>query len=246
MRFFLKKIVLACFTLFLLSFSALSIALSHTVPNFKAEYKLSHNGIEIGRVKLSVKALDNNQYQLISSTQTSGLLAFVRDDDVVESSLFELTQQHIRPLSYQYKQSLGDNLKNIKLHFDWQNSILTNSSEGTDWTINISTGVLDKALMQVALMLDLKGPEKLLSYKVADGGKLKHYTFKQVGTENITVAGQSYETIKLARKKNGKPLVTYYWCATALHNLPVLLQRKRTYGTFEMRLQTVQFDPLTP
>ncbi|MEO1889454.1 MAG: DUF3108 domain-containing protein [Cycloclasticus sp.] len=243
MRFFFKKIAVTFFSVFFLSFPLLSLAIEHSIPNFTAKYKLSHNSIEIGRVTLSVNALDDQQYQLVSTTQTSGLLAFVRDDEVVERSLFELTKKHIRPLAYQYKQTIGDDLKDIRLQFDWQNSTLTNTIKGENWSMGISDGVLDKALMQVALMLDLQGAEKTLNYQIADGGKLKEYTFTHLGTETITVTGQSYETIKLARKKDDKPLITYYWCATDLHNLPILLKREKTYGTFEMRLLNVKFRP---
>ncbi|MBL4743342.1 MAG: DUF3108 domain-containing protein [Cycloclasticus sp.] len=242
MNSLLKKSHLFFFTLALLCFSTQTFALTHVIPTFKAEYKLSHNNIEIGRVSLTVKRLASGQYQLKSSTQTSGLLAFIRDDDVVETSLFELTNKHIRPLSYQYQQSLGDEQKNISLKFDWQKNTLLNSSKGQDWTLDIATGVLDKALMQIALMLDLNDSKQTLSYQIADGGKLKTYAFTSLGTEEIDIQGKSYSTIKLARKKDDKPLITYYWCATELNNLPVLLRREKKYGTFEMRLINVVFD----
>jgi len=84
--------------------------------------------------------------------------------------------------------------------------------------------------------------EQVFSYQIADGGKLKTYAFSQLGVEQIEVAGKQFNTIKLARKKDDKPLITYYWCAKDLHNLPILLQREKSYGTFEMRLLSVKFD----
>lgn len=237
----LKKPHLFFFTLALLCFTTHAFALAHVIPTFKAEYKLSHNAIEIGRVSLTVKRLASGQYQLKSSTQTSGLLAFISDDDVVETSLFELTSKHIRPIRYQRIQSLGDEGKNILLKFDWQKNTLLNSSKGHDWTLDIAAGVLDKALMQIALMLDLNDSKPTLSYQIADGGKLKNYIFTSLGTEEIDIQGKSYSTVKLARKKDDKPSITYYWCATELNNLPILLQREKKYGTFEMRLVNVIF-----
>lgn len=246
MRALFKKAAIFCFTLFLFGFPALSTAIQHTVPTFTAQYKLSHNDIEIGHVTLEVKTRGNTQYQLVSSTQTSGLLALIRDDDVVERSLFELTKEHIRPLSYHYIQSLGIDNKDVQLQFNWKNKLLTTSAKGEDWHTKLPTGVLDKALMQIALMIDLTPATKNLSYQIADGGRLKKYTFTVLGEEIITVGHAQYRTIKLARKKDNKPLITYYWCATTLHNLPILIQREKSYGTFEMRLQTVKFNPLTP
>jgi len=242
MNLLLKKFDLCLLCLFFVLSSTGALAVNHSVPIFKAEYKLSHNKVEIGRVSLSVTPLANNQYRLSSSTQTSGLLAFVRDDDVLETSLFELTEEHIRPLSYQYAQSLGDEQRNIGLHFNWQELTLTNSSKGHDWTLPLTKGVLDKALMQVALMLDLNDSGQSLSYQIADGGRLKTYAFSHLGNETIKLGKTSYDTIKLARKKDDKPLITYYWCAKDLHYLPVLLQREKKYGTFEMRLLTVTFE----
>jgi len=242
MSLFLRKFNTAILFGILYLNAPLSFARDPAIPTFKAQYKLSHNNIEIGRVELTVDALKNNQYQLTSSTHTSGLLAFVRDDDVVESSLFEASGESIRPVFYQYKQNLGDERKDVRLSFDWPNNSLTNSSKGHDWKLAITEGVLDKALMQIALMLDLNAPKPSLTYHIADGGKLKKYVFSTLGTETINIAGKRYETIKLARKKGDKPLVTYYWCAKELHNMPVLLQREKAYGTFEMRLLSVNFN----
>lgn len=242
MNFLLKKILLytLCF-LFLLS-SSHAVAFNQSIPTFKAEYKLSHNNIEIGQVSLSVNQLANGQYQLRSSTKTSGLLAFIRDDDVLETSLFELKKNQLRPLSYQYQQVLGDEEKNVRLQFNWPEKTLINSSKGKTWHLTLSDGILDKALLQIALMLDLRDvTNHSLSYQVADGGKLKTYAFSPVGFEKIDVAGKQYNTLKLARQKDDKPLITYYWCAVDFYNLPILLQREKSYGTFEMRLLSVTF-----
>lgn len=234
-RYFLALLFSLC--------STNAFAAKHSVPLFKAEYKLTHNKIEIGRVALSVTPLESGQYQLKSATETSGILAFVRDDDVLETSLFELTEEHIRPLSYHYQQALGNKNKNISLQFNWQKNTLTNSSQGHDWTLALTKGVLDKAVMQVALMLDLNNATTpMLRYEIADGGKLKTYAFSRLGTEKIDIGGTEYDTVKLARQKGTKPLITYYWCAPELHNLPILLQREKSYGTFEMRLINVKFN----
>lgn len=225
---------------FMLAFTP-ALATNFKIPTFKAEYTLSHNSIEIGHVVLILKKLRDKQYQLSSSTKTSGLLSFIRDDDVVEISTFDVSDGRIRPLTYQYSAELGDSQKDIRLRFDWLKSTVTNSTQGHDWNLDITDGVLDKALMQVALMQDVASDHSL-QYQVADGGRLKSYAFTRVGTEKIRINDQFYDSIKLARKKDDKPLITYYWCAKSLHNLPILLKRKKSYGTFEMRLQKVQFD----
>ena len=237
-KVFITHCVILISTLFLQT----SLASELIVPIFKADYTLHHNDIQIGHVALTVKKSGAAQYQLTSSTKTSGLLSFIRDDDVEESSLFDLYNGRIRPLSYHYKADLGDSQKDIILNFDWSKLKVSNSIAGRSWKLAITDGVIDKALMQIALMHDLADNDAYLSYQIADGGRLKNYVFTRIGTEKITLDGRQYDTIKLARKKDDKPLITYYWCAKSLANLPVLLRREKKYGTFEMRLDQVKFS----
>jgi len=214
---------------------------SPPIIDFQAKYTLKHNGLEIGRVKLSVTRTHNQQYQLISESKNSGILAFFRDDNVVETSHFEIHNNALRPLNYQYLENLEKGKRNTQLSFDWENLLVTNHIEKHQWKLKIHPGVLDKALMQVALMRELQSNDKNPSYQIADGGHLKTYHFSRQGNEKININGVEYNTIKLARKKNSKPNITYYWCAEELHYLPVLLKRKKTYGTFQMKLESIQF-----
>jgi len=214
-----------------------------TLPTFKAQYKVKHNGVEMGHVELSVTKTADQQYQITSKTETSGFLAFIRDDEATETSHFELLDNSLRPSTYQYKERLIDSKKDVDISFDWEKLQATNTSKGKSWKLDIIEGVVDKTLVLVALMYDLQLDKKDLTYQVADGGRLKTYAFKREGLEEITIDKKTYSTVKLARKKNDKPLITYYWCAAKLHYLPILVTRKKTYGTFEMVLEKVRFNP---
>lgn len=238
MGLFAKK---ACYLLLYIAGLAPAFAGTSSVPLFTANYILHHNQLEIGRVKLSVTALANQRYQLTSATRSSGLLSFIKHHTLHESSLFELNGNNIRPLSYQYLKQSSDHKKEVNLRFNWEKLKVTNSSDGDHWSMPIRHGVLDKALLQIALMRDLSQSNNKPSYQVADGGKLKQYSFRTLGTEPLNVDGKSYQTIKLARTKDQHESITYYWCAPALANIPVLLQREKKYGLFEMRLQNVNF-----
>lgn len=225
--------------------SSISTANAHTVmPSFKADYRLKHNGVEIGHVTLVVKQTEPQHYTLTSTTETSGLLAFIREDDVVETSEFEVVEGKPKPLNYRYTEQLGEGIKNVHLAFDWKKNRVTNSNDKSRWHMKITDGVVDKALMQIALMLDLSESKEPLSYQVADGGRLKTYQFAYQGLEKISVNNKDYQTIKLARTKDDKPLITYYWCAPSLHMLPVRLTREKSYGTFSMELLAASFEKL--
>lgn len=240
---FKKTISFILFTSFVLLCSiSTSSADNPTLPTFKAQYKIKHNGIEIGHVALSVTKKGAQQYQITSKTETSGFLAFIRDDETTETSHFEMLGHSLRPFSYQYRERLIDSKKDVDISFDWENLQASNTSKGNTWKMDIVDGVVDKTLLQVALMYDLQSGKEDLTYQVADGGRLKTYAFKRKGLEEISIDKKKYSTVKLTRKKNGKPLITYYWCASELYYLPILVTRKKTYGTFEMVLEKVKFN----
>jgi len=240
MQIFHQKVAYIFFLLALTCQAA--FASGPSIPPFRAAYQLSHNGVEIGHVDLTVEAITSEQYKLSSKTESSGLLSFLRDDDVVETSLFEMTNTLIRPITYQYSEQLGNGTKNIQLAFDWQKLSVSNTSKGESWQMKIHLGVIDKALMQIALMHDLKQLKKNLNYQVADGGRLKTYAFTYQGEELININNKPYQTVRLARKKDNKSQITTYWCAKSLHMLPVLLTREKKYGTFKMELISASFE----
>ena len=232
--------ILSYTLLFAISLSSATAA-DKAVPLFNAKYQLQHNNLEIGRIELSVATLGNNRYQLTSTTHSSGLLSFIQSHKVTESSLFELHNEKLRPLNYQYLKQSSKQKKDVKLNFNWQQLNVTNTADNQSWNMPISEGVLDKALMQIALMRDINDSGDSIQYDIADCGKLKQYHFTPQGSEDINIAGKTYKTKKFARSKGRHKNITYYWCAPALHNLPVQLQREKKYGLFEMHLQSVSF-----
>lgn len=220
-----------------------SFAENLPVPEFKAQYTIKHNGVEIGHIELRVEKIAEQQYQLISSTETSGILAFIRDNEASETSTFDVVNNQLRASVYKYRERLIDGQKDVDVVFDWDALKAINTAKGHTWKLDITAGVLDKALMQVALMHDLESGKQDMTYHVADGGSLKKYEFTYEDSEEIKIDDRTYNTVRLARLKNDKPPITYYWCATDLHYLPVLVKRKKTYGTFEMVLEKVSFKP---
>ena len=239
---FAKSITLLSFGLLLCLASTCSWA-KKTIPLFNAQYTLHHNSFEIGQVALSVKQLsEQHTYQLTSTTTNSGITRFFRDDEVLEVSQFNVSGNQLKAHSYLLKKDSKSEQKETRVSFNWEQMHVVNTTNKHSWNMPINGSEIDKALMQVALMLDLNTSTSSLTYQVADGGRLKQYTFTPLAREQIKVNDTLYDSIKLARKKDDKPLITTYWCATALHNLPVLIQRKKTYGLFEMRLKSATFN----
>ena len=99
--------------------------------------------------------------------------------------------------------------------------LVKNQVEGSLWEMEIPTGTIDKLASQLGVMLALRQDKVDVTFKVADGGRLKEYRFKVIGEETVEVPAGTFETVKITKLRDNKDRVTYVWCAPALNYLPV-------------------------
>lgn len=193
--------------------------------DFTAHYALSLNGFKLGESKISLSAQGNNRFVYRSYTYSTGVAKLFRNDTVRESSLFTLQGEGLRPLEYRFDHTGDKKERHALLKFDWQAGKVSNTVEGHTWEMKIPGGTLDKLVVQLAVMLDLGGGEKKLTYAIADGGKLKEYQFVVIGEETIKVPAGEFATLKLERLRKDNDRTTYFWCAPQLGHLPVKIMQ---------------------
>jgi hypothetical protein len=77
------------------------------------------------------------------------------------------------------------------------------------------------------------------TFAVADGGKLKRYSFQVIGTETLDLPAGRFEAVKLNQVGYSKNNLTYIWCAPELHYLPVRIwQRKKDRSEYFSELES--------
>jgi hypothetical protein len=193
--------------------------------NFTAHYALSLNGFKLGESKVSLDTQADNRYRYRSHTYSTGVAKLFRSDTVRESSQFTLHQERIRPQEYRFDHTGDKKERHALLKFDWQAHKVSNTVEGHTWEMKIPAGTLDKFVVQLAVMMDLRNGEKMLSYAIADGGKLKQYQFAVIGEETVKVPAGEFATLKLERLRKDNDRTTYFWCAPDLGYLPVKIKQ---------------------
>ena len=105
--------------------------------------------------------------------------------------------------------------------------------------MTIPAGTLDKLATQLGMMRELQNGASAKTIAVADGGKLKQYTFQVIGTETVGLPAGRFETVKLNRVGDSKEKLTYIWCAPQLHFLPVRIwQRKKDLSEYQSELES--------
>jgi len=207
--------------------------LAQEIPDFSANYSVEIKGLQAGEMKSQLISLDNGTREFKSATQAKGIFALFKPDLVEESSIWQLKNDHITPISYLYQRTGGKKDKYLSLHFNWQKNTVDIDDKKQPWTLkNIAKGTLDKQLYQIAIMRDLAQHKTELNYKVAAGGKLKHYQIDILGEEVINTPLGDIKAIKLKRRRDkSKSRQTTLWCAPSLNYLPVRLEHIEKDGS---------------
>lgn len=204
------------------------------LPMFNAEYNIKRNGIIMGTSTRSLSLNQDGTYLYASSTQATGLISWFVKDRIDEHSKWTFDGAQIRPLEYVYDRYGGRKPHHVKLSFDWQRLTVTNTIDGEPWHMDIPPDAQDKLVYQLAIMADLLNGKKDLSYKIADGGKLKEYAFEIKGEEVINTALGRLKTVRIQRIGDSRD--TTVWCAPQFSYLPVRLEQQDTDGS-ELTMQ---------
>lgn len=219
--------------------AALWFAIAHgaaetQLPMFNAEYSIMRNGIAMGVSTRSLSLNQDGTYLYASSTRATGLLSWFVKDRIDEHSKWVFDGERIRPLEYAYDRYGGNKTRHVRLSFDWQHLTVTNSIDGEPWHMDIPPDAQDKLVYQLAIMADLLNGKKDLTYKIADGGKLKEYAFEIKGEEVINTSLGKLKTVRIQRI--GDTRDSTVWCAPQFSYLPVRLEQQDTDGS-ELTMQ---------
>ncbi|MCV6627352.1 MAG: DUF3108 domain-containing protein [Cellvibrionaceae bacterium] len=208
--------------------------------DFHAVYKAKFSGFTI-EASRSLNTLNSGEQELVFSAST--WLAKLR-----ESSRFNWgINGHLQPKRYEYhREGLGRS-RDAVLDFDWGNMRVTNNVQAKPWSMAIPPLALDKLSYQLQLRSDLLNGKQNLEYDIADGGRLKTYSFEMVGEEILDTRLGKLATIKVKKvRKKGKKRTTYIWMAKNWDYLLVKLQQTEQDGkTYAIHLLRAEVDGKT-
>ena len=202
------------------------------IPDFAANYSIHLNGIQAGELKRSLVTNNDGTRLFKSKTQAKGLFALLKPEVIIETSLWSGSEKLIKPLEYRYIRTGGRKNKRVALDFNWITKQVYIDDAKRPWSLDLESATLDKLLYQLALMSDLEEKKVTFNYRIADGGKIKHYLITKTNQEVISTPMGKIEAIKLTRERSRpKDRKTTLWCAPALNYIPVMLEHIEKDGT---------------
>lgn len=174
---------------------------------FKSTYKTRLYGIKLTATR-ELKQQDDGRW----------LLRFDIDSwvaELKERSLFNWTEAgHAITHRYEYHRTGLAPDRHVLIDFDWVNGKVANKlNDEEDWRMDIPPGTLDKLNATMQIRTDLLNNKHELSYDVADGGKLKNFSFAIVREEVINTPVGKLNTVVVKTLRKNKKRETYMWFA---------------------------------
>lgn len=168
--------------------------------------------------------------------------------NIVETSRiqWDASKEQVVPQHYAYKRrGLGKN-RDADLRFDWNTLTVTNQVQNSEWKMKLEPKAQDKLSYLLQLQQDFRdSTETKATYKIADGGSLKTYTFEKVATETLKTPLGNVETIKIKRSRSNSDRTTYAWLAPKYNNLLVRLQQIEKNDSYTLDITTAKVNGKT-
>ncbi|MGH8582821.1 MAG: DUF3108 domain-containing protein [Gammaproteobacteria bacterium] len=189
---------------------------------FSVSYTLYYgDSLPVGQITRALSEQGPGRYLFRSETKATGLASLLRNDRIVEESLWRPAGHGLRPLSYSYDYAGHRGKKHERLRFDWKRNLVHRKSHDGNSVTPIIPGLLDKVLYQLALIYDLQRGKRALAYPVVDGKKVKTYKFREAGAEKLRTALGDFTAMKLERRKDSGEIKTILWCVKELDYVAV-------------------------
>ncbi len=210
-------------------------------PPFVAHYAATANGLGIGTVKVSLSLEDSGQYVYRQESASRGIAALFGSSRSSESSRWRFRDNTIQVLEYRSERRGGDADDNAHLIFDWEELRVRNTGAGEHWDIPLPADAIDRLVMQLAMLFDLREGKTVFKYRVPRQGRIKDYEFALVGEDTTELDSGSYRTLKVERTNDDRDQ-SWVWSAPDLDYFPVrFLKRKKNGMRMELVLRELEF-----
>jgi hypothetical protein len=214
---------------------------SQPYPEFTAVYDARINGIPMGEASFSLQRLDNGDYVYQRKMTSVGIASLFGKKVSSATSRWRFADNGIQVLEFQSNRDDGDADDNLHLIFNWKTAHVKNVSTADPWQTKMPKGTMDKLVMQLALLLELRDGRTEFQFPVAHQGRIKQYRFKQTGKEKIELPIGEFNSLIVERLDEDRDK-TRIWSVPELNFFPVrFLKQKKSGAKKELLLRKVKF-----
>ena len=223
----------------LLLFAGARSAEAELVPH-TAEYKIKISVLG-GKLNTRFERTDDG-YTAESVIRATGISRLIAGGEIRERSWFSQADSGIRPIHYLSSDSISKRGTDVDLTFQWDDSLVTGTIGGEDFSTAIENELHDRVSLQYALMDELMNGGYSDTYYLQDAEELKILAVRNMGTESVKVPYGQFEAIGLQHRAGTSSRVTTLWFAKELGYLPVMIEQHRK-GKLQVRAVLTDYVP---
>lgn len=240
-RTVVARVAVAWFALLALSASTHAFAASLTP--YTAEYEVLRNGERLGHGRVSLRLVEGDRWELLSSTRGTEGLAGLAGAEIVERSTLQVFDGRLETIDYQFRQDIAWKSRERSVRFDSGGGKIVSRDRDREYPFRFERGVLDRQAVVLALAQDLAaGKRGELSYTVVDRDEFGPQRYRVRAEERVQTPAGKLRALRVERvRREARGRTTTSWLGIEQGYLPVrVLQREPDGDSFEMRLISLQ------
>ncbi|MFP4243523.1 MAG: DUF3108 domain-containing protein, partial [Ectothiorhodospira sp.] len=229
----------AWLTLLLLLLPGLAGAMPYVPPSYTAEYQASKMGLSVvARITLTREGEYLRYRGLVRPT---GVLSWVRSDEILEQSIFRLTPTELRSQEYLYRHTGNDRERLTKSRFDWPEGRVRGTHNGRDFNLKIPPEAVDRFTLQLSMIQALVEGRETFSRTIVDKDRLTTYRFQVGEARRIQTPMGELEAIPVIRHIEDRDTTVSTWFAPRLNYLPVRLEQMEGDNRLVLNLRALDW-----
>ena len=211
------------------------------IAEFKAIYRLKRGGFEVAEAVMEVRRMQEDIYRYTSHSEALGLLSVFVSDEIDEVSVFRVTGDDVRPLSYTYRHKGSSKNRDEDITYDWTAGIAETNYRGEEGEIELEAGAVDRFLLPVVIGTrnDLASFNE--EVPIIDNGKVRYWKLAATSQEKLKTPAGTFETIRIERVDEDIDKELRFWLAPELNYLPVRIEQiKRNEEPLRLTIQSLK------
>lgn len=199
---------------------------------FQNEYRSKFEGFGVKTTR-TLTLLDDGTY--LFRVKSSNFLA--RLD---ERSHFRINEDgEYQSLEHRMERRVLGVRREETTEFDWETGEVTFERRDDTRVLPLEPGYTDRTLYQYLMELDLAQGVEMPSYMVVDRGRIRDFTFEQLGEEQIEIDGDEVTAIKLRRITEDDDRETLAWFAPSMnYRLVQIIHSEKDGSEYEMYFES--------
>ena len=201
--------------------SAAPVAESHALFEAVYDAKIKIAG---GKVRLATTRDEDGGYTFEYSVEPGKLIRLFTSGELREITKFEVVDGRPRTLDYTLINTIGSRPRNAHVVFDWDENTVRGNYKDRTIDIPMPENAVDRALLQIVLMTDLKNNDLRPQYAVYNKDEFIRVNVERIGEETVRTPLGTFPTVKLRHVNEDGSSETLLWCAEEFGYLPVRIQ----------------------